>query len=72
MLHVRIRRLPAAAAAPGGQDNAGYLGTVDAKLVPHPLSQDDRAALLDFLRSLDGTYRGDPKQAPNWWRWPDR
>jgi cytochrome c peroxidase len=56
----------------GGQDNAGYLGTVDAKLVPHPLSQDDRAALLDFLRSLDGTYRGDPKQAPNWWRWPDR
>jgi cytochrome c peroxidase len=56
----------------GGAQRAGNLGRVDPKLVPRSLSAADRAALLEFLRTLDGAYRGDLETPPNWWSWPDR
>jgi cytochrome c peroxidase len=56
----------------GGGARPGTLGRVDPKLVPRALSEEDRAALLEFLGTLDGTYRGDPTSPPNWWAWPDR
>jgi cytochrome c peroxidase len=41
-------------------------GGTDPQLKPVSLSTDDRAALLDFLRSMNGTY-----PLPPWNNWPD-
>ena len=49
----------------GGRGGAGYSGTVDKLLTPQAISTDDRAALLAFLRALDGKYPGLP-----WSDWP--
>ena len=49
----------------GGRGGAGFAGQVDALLEPHPLSPEDRAALLSLLRALDGRYPGIP-----WSDWP--
>jgi cytochrome c peroxidase len=49
----------------GGRGGTGFAGQVDPLLEPHPLSPDDRAALLSLLRALDGRYPGIP-----WSDWP--
>jgi cytochrome c peroxidase len=56
----------------GGQQNRGYVGQVDARLQPITLTPQDRDDLLEFLGSLNGTYRGDRRTPPYWWNWPDR
>jgi cytochrome c peroxidase len=50
----------------GGRDHAGYVGEVSPELQPVSLEADDRAALLELLRSLDGAYPGPP-----WYDWPE-
>jgi cytochrome c peroxidase len=50
----------------GGRGGAGFIGQVDAKLQPHTLAAQDRAALVDFLSTLTGA----PPQAP-WNNWQD-
>jgi cytochrome c peroxidase len=49
----------------GGSDSASYFGTVDEKLKKVDLSADDRAALIAFLKALDGDYPALP-----WGQWP--
>ena len=50
----------------GGRGAAGYVGQVDARLQPMSLGAEDRAALLELLRSLDGESAGPP-----WHDWPE-
>jgi cytochrome c peroxidase len=50
----------------GGSDPSTFAGTVDPKLRSHELSDDDRAALIEFLKALDGDYPGLP-----WGQWPN-
>ena len=50
----------------GGSDPSGYVGDMDPLLKPHVLSDEDRSALLEFLRALDGQYPGLP-----WGQWPN-
>jgi len=45
----------------------GYVGERSTLLVPGELSDDDMAALVSFLRALDGAYPPEP-----WSSWPDR
>ena len=49
----------------GGRGAGGFAGEVDPLLQPKALSEPDRAALLELLRSLDGQYPGLP-----WADWP--
>ena len=51
--------------AGGGQDPDGLLGEVDPLLRPQQLSAADRAALIAFLKALDGMYPALP-----WGQWP--
>ncbi|MFP2911046.1 cytochrome-c peroxidase [Pyxidicoccus sp. 3LFB2] len=51
----------------GGRGGTGFLGEVSPALVPVVLDTDERAALLAFLRSLDGRYPGPP-----WNNWPEK
>jgi cytochrome c peroxidase len=50
----------------GGRGAGGFLGEVDAQLQPVELSADERAALLELLRSMDGESAGPP-----WHDWPE-
>jgi cytochrome c peroxidase len=49
----------------GGSDPNHYLGKVDPRLKKVELSADDRAALIAFLKALDGAYPALP-----WGQWP--
>lgn len=48
------------------------VGTLDGLLQPTALTAADRADLLAFLHTMQGTYRGTYGQPPYWWDWPDR
>ena len=48
------------------------IGQLDRRLRPQHLSAAERQVLLDFLRALNGRYRGEPSRPPDWWSWPDR
>jgi cytochrome c peroxidase len=50
----------------GGSDPTTFAGSVDAKLVKRALSPNDRAALVEFLKALDGDYPALP-----WGQWPN-
>lgn len=50
----------------GGTDAATFVGSVDVKLQPVQLSDEDRAALLEFLKALAGSYPALP-----WGQWPN-
>jgi len=50
-----------------GGDDTGFVGTRDPLLEPVSLTDDERAALAQFLRALDGSY-----PLPPWNNWPDR
>jgi len=49
----------------GGQADDNFAGTVDPLLKSQELSEDDRGALIEFLRALEGKYPGLP-----WGQWP--
>ncbi len=50
----------------GGKDPATFVGVVDPKLEPHPLSEQERGDLIEFLKALDGDYPKLP-----WGQWPN-
>jgi len=50
----------------GGQADQGFVGTVDPLLKPRTLSDEDRAALIEFLKALEGDYPALP-----WGQWPN-
>jgi cytochrome c peroxidase len=50
----------------GGTDATSFVGAVDVKLRPVQLSDEDRAALLEFLNALAGSYPALP-----WGQWPN-
>jgi cytochrome c peroxidase len=49
----------------GGDDPKGYVGTIDPLMKPQTLSTEDRAALVEFLKALAGSYPALP-----WGEWP--
>jgi cytochrome c peroxidase len=49
----------------GGQDSSTFVGTVDPLLTPVDLPATDRAALVEFLKALAGSYPALP-----WGQWP--
>jgi cytochrome c peroxidase len=49
----------------GGMEQQGYVGTVDPQLISRDVSTDDRAALVEFLKALSGSYPALP-----WGEWP--
>jgi cytochrome c peroxidase len=49
----------------GGSDSTTFVGSVDPLIKPSPLSSDDRAALIEFLNALVGSYPALP-----WGQWP--
>jgi cytochrome c peroxidase len=49
----------------GGTDPSTFAGEIDPLLVPRVLSADDRGALVDFLKALQGDYPPLP-----WGQWP--
>jgi cytochrome c peroxidase len=49
----------------GGADPTTYDGTIDPLLTPTTLSPGDRAALIEFLKALEGKYPALP-----WGQWP--
>jgi cytochrome c peroxidase len=51
--------------AGGGSDPSTFAGSVDPKLKKVDLSNEDRAALIEFLKALKGEYPGLP-----WGQWP--
>ncbi len=51
----------------GGRDGRGYLGEVDALLVPRTLSEEEMGDLIQLLGALSGEYPRRP-----WNDWPDR
>jgi hypothetical protein len=51
--------------AGGGTDANTFVGTVDPKLQKVEMSAEDRAALVKFLKALDGEYPSLP-----WGAWP--
>ncbi|MEO6602745.1 MAG: cytochrome c peroxidase [Polyangiaceae bacterium] len=50
----------------GGTDAASFVGSVDVNLQRVQLSDEDRAALLEFLKALAGSYPALP-----WGQWPN-
>jgi cytochrome c peroxidase len=50
----------------GGKEATTFVGVVDPKLEPHPLSAQERADLIEFLKALDGDYPKLP-----WGQWPN-
>jgi cytochrome c peroxidase len=52
--------------AGGGKDPSTFVGTVDPKVEPQTLSEEERADLLEFLKALDGDYPKLP-----WGQWPN-
>jgi len=49
----------------GGRGSGGFVGEVDSLIQPTPTSADDRAALIEFLKALAGSYPALP-----WGQWP--
>jgi hypothetical protein len=49
----------------GGDDPTKFSGTLDPLLKPVTVSSEDRAALLEFLTGLAGSYPALP-----WGQWP--
>jgi exopolysaccharide biosynthesis WecB/TagA/CpsF family protein len=54
-------------ASGGGRGQSGFVGDVDARLVPRTLTDDDVTMIVAFLGALDGDY-----PLPPWNNWPQK